>query len=90
MQKVSNSKAKKIFWFLVVATVLFWIPFTRRIVLFVLPLGKGVDDIVFWVLAGAVLILAYLRGQLYIPGFMQSWFYQNKSKKGNSKNETQN
>ncbi len=36
-------------WFLIALIVAFimWIPVTRQIVLFILPLGSGIDDLVF-------------------------------------------
>lgn len=40
---------------------LFWNPATRQIILFILPLGSGVDDLVFLILAVVTIIfgLAY-------------------------------
>jgi len=40
---------KTLKWFLIFVAVVFvmWNPITRQVVLFLLPLGSGVDDLVF-------------------------------------------
>lgn len=49
---------KKALVILAVLLVLFWNPRTRAILLFLLPLGSGVDDLVFLVLVAVVGVLA--------------------------------
>lgn len=45
----------------VILILLFWIPFTRKVILFLLPLGSGVDDLVFFVLLIVAAFLLMLR-----------------------------
>lgn len=60
----------------VILILLFWFPFSRRVLLFLLPLGSGIDDLVFFVLliAAAVLIMiraAPVRNKLHA---LAKWF----------------
>ena len=60
----------------VILILLFWFPFSRRVILFLLPLGSGIDDLVFFVLliAAAVLIMiraAPVRNKLHA---LAKWF----------------
>jgi len=46
--------------------LLFWMPFTRNIILFILPLGSGIDDliaIVLLVFGGFLLLLRFIAGR---------------------------
>lgn len=43
--------------FLIVLGLVFWFPLTRGLVLFLLPLGSGVDDLIFVIAMGAGLSL---------------------------------
>lgn len=45
----------------VILILLFWIPFTRKIFLFLLPLGSGIDDLVFFVLLIIACVLLMMR-----------------------------
>jgi len=49
---------KKALVALVVLLILFWNPRTRAVLLFLLPLGSGVDDLVFLVLVALVGVFA--------------------------------
>ena len=51
MFKQRYEKYKARFWILLALTFLFWNPYTRQVILFLLPLGSGVDDVIFWFLA---------------------------------------
>lgn len=59
MKKVSNwGKA------LIAMLILLWLfifPPTRQIILFILPLGSGIDDLIFFVLLFAALILILFK-----------------------------
>ena len=46
---------------LVIAALLFGNPMTRSIILWILPLGSGIDDLIFL----ALLILAVVAGLVY-------------------------
>lgn len=41
--------------------LLFWIPVTRSAILFVLPLGSGLDDLIFFVLLIIACVLLMMR-----------------------------
>lgn len=41
--------------------VMFWIPFTRSVILFILPLGSGIDDLIFLGCLGFGVIMAVFR-----------------------------
>lgn len=41
--------------------LLFWIPVTRSAILFVLPLGSGLDDLIFFVLLILACVLLMMR-----------------------------
>lgn len=55
---------KRLGWAAVVIALLLFIPYTRRAVLVILPLGKGVDDVLF--LAAAIAALIIFGGRWYI------------------------
>ena len=50
MLKERYKKHRGILGILTLLVLLFWNPFTRQIILFLLPLGSGVDDLVFYIL----------------------------------------
>lgn len=54
-----------------VVLALLWHPFTRRIVLVILPLGRGVDDLLFWMLLVAFALMAFVKGWVSIPKIKQ-------------------
>jgi hypothetical protein len=56
---------KKALVVLAVLLLLFWNPRTRAFLLFLLPLGSGVDDLVFLVLLAVVGVLALV---IYVKG----------------------
>lgn len=47
--------------------ILLWHPVTRRIIIFILPLGRGVDDIVMWCLIVIFIIVAFVKGWVNLP-----------------------
>lgn len=55
----------KDWWKLVAALLgiafLFWNPITRRIIIFILPLGRGIDDMIVWLALIGVGIVLFVR-----------------------------
>lgn len=51
----------------------FWHPLLRQVVLFILPLGSGFDDFVFF----ALLVFAVIGGVLYVTNG-KFWIFENK------------
>ena len=41
--------------------ILFFIPFTRSVILFILPLGSGIDDLIFFALLFVAFILLLMK-----------------------------
>ena len=58
---MKTDKLKKWLIGIAIAVLLLWNPATRSVILFILPLGSGVDDLVFFgvLLAGGVLGTIY-------------------------------
>lgn len=55
--------------------LLMLIPFTRAALLFILPLGSGIDDLIFFILL--ILLAIVLLMKILMPGFLQKiakWF----------------
>lgn len=50
-----------------ITALLLFVPLTRMAILFILPLGKGVDDLAFLILLGVFLIVAFYKGWIRIP-----------------------
>jgi len=51
---------------LLVIGFLFWIPFTRAAILYILPLGSGLDDIIFigaLAIGGILLVIRAIAGK---------------------------
>ena len=46
---------------------LLWHPVTRRIIIIILPLGRGIDDLIFWILLIILGFLAFVKGWISIP-----------------------
>ena len=57
----------KILIFVGVLAFLLWHPVTRRVIVFILPLGKGVDDLIFWALLIVFVLIAFIKGWVNIP-----------------------
>jgi hypothetical protein len=55
--------------------LLLWHPFTRSIIFTILPLGRGIDDIAFWVVAVLFLFVAFLKGWINMPKIKR--FFEN-------------
>lgn len=64
-----------------VGVILLWHPVTRRIVFVILPLGRGVDDLLFWLLLAAFCMLVFVKGWISIPKIKQ--FFINLEKEEN-------
>lgn len=47
-----------------IIAILFWNPFSRSVILFILPLGSGIDDLVFI----AALVVAAVFGVFHLNG----------------------
>lgn len=55
--------------------LLMLIPFTRAAVLFILPLGSGIDDLIFFILLFLLAVILLMK--ILMPGFLQKivkWF----------------
>lgn len=55
--------------------LLMLIPFTRAVLLFILPLGSGIDDLIFFILLFLLAIILLMK--ILMPGFLQKivkWF----------------
>ena len=55
--------------------LLMLIPFTRSALLFILPLGSGIDDLIFFILLFLLAIILLMK--ILMPGFLQKivkWF----------------
>jgi hypothetical protein len=50
-------------WFLIALTVSFvmWDPVTRQVALFILPLGSGIDDLIFIIALVVTLVIWVIR-----------------------------
>lgn len=51
-------------------------PFTRQLILFILPLGSGIDDLIFFILLFVTLVVFLIRGaQLEkVKAWLINWF----------------
>lgn len=58
---------------LVIVAVLFWIPHTRRVLVWLLPLGKGIDDLVVFAALG---IAGTIYGRRKISNLRESSAWQ--------------
>lgn len=55
--------------------LLMLIPFTRAALLFILPLGSGIDDLIFFILLFLLAVILLMK--ILMPGFLQKivkWF----------------
>jgi hypothetical protein len=57
-----TSKQKNIVLIVAGVAIAFWLPFTRRIILFILPLGTGIDDLVVWVCIIGLAVYGIAKG----------------------------
>ena len=48
-------------WLTLIAIFLFWFPLSRSAILWILPLGSGVDDLIFLVLLFIAFVLLLIR-----------------------------
>lgn len=48
---------------------LFWNPMTRTVILWILPLGSGIDDLIVVSALVVVLFLSFVKGWISIPQF---------------------
>jgi hypothetical protein len=63
---------KKVTGSLVVILILLWIPLTRYAIFWLLPVGSGIDDLIFVGICIVVFILAFTRGWVQLPKFFKS------------------
>lgn len=66
----------KIMVALVVGLVLLRVPIVRRVVIFILPLGRNIDDVLFWIFFFSIIVVAFVRGWVAIP----AWFSRDNDK----------
>lgn len=61
---------------LCVALLLMLIPFTRSIIVFILPLGSGMDDLLFFILLFAAVVVFLIRGARLdkVKEWLINWF----------------
>ena len=55
--------------------LLMLVPFTRAALLFILPLGSGIDDLIFFILLFLLAVILLMK--ILMPGFLQKivkWF----------------
>lgn len=63
---------KKVVVPLIIMLILLWIPPTRYAIFWLLPVGSGIDDLIFIVIGVAVFILAFVRGWVQLPKIFRS------------------
>lgn len=56
---------------LAVVAFLFWNPATRAIILWILPLGSGIDDLIVIASLILILVLAFVRGWISLPQWLK-------------------
>lgn len=66
------TKFKRVTGLLIVVLVLLWMPPTRYAIFWLLPVGSGIDDLIFVVVCVAVFILAFVKGWVQLPEFFRS------------------
>lgn len=59
MQRMTNWA--KLFALMAAVLILLWIPFTRQLIVLILPLGSGIDDLVFFAVLAIVGALLLIR-----------------------------
>lgn len=60
----------KVFIVTLILAVLMAHPLTRRIALIILPLGRGFDDILFWIFFVIFILVAFVKGWVSLPKFI--------------------
>lgn len=66
------STHKKVLFALSVLLLLLWIPPTRYVIFWLLPVGSGIDDLIFVIICIAVFILAFVKGWVQLPKFFRN------------------
>lgn len=56
---------------LVLVVVLFRVPFTLRLIVFLLPLGSGFDDLIEIVALVALVVLLFVKGWISVPTWLR-------------------
>lgn len=59
MQRMTNWA--KLFALMAAVLILLWIPFTRQLIVLILPLGSGIDDLAFFAVLAIVGALLLIR-----------------------------
>lgn len=65
-------KWKKVLLALTIVLALLWIPPTRYMIFWLLPIGSGIDDLIFIIVAIVIFIIAFVRGWIQIPKFFKT------------------
>ncbi len=65
------TKWKKFFLVLIIILLSLWFPVTRYIIFWLLPVGSGIDDLVFIIVLVATLFVAFVKGWISLPNFMK-------------------
>ncbi len=55
----------------IVLAFLFWNPITRRAILWLLPLGSGIDDLIVILCLVVAIVVAFVRGWVAIPSLFR-------------------
>ncbi len=71
----------KVVFGLLFMAFLWWHPASRQILWFILPLGSGMDDLIFLLLSGAAAAIAFVNGWVSIPKVLK-WLFQNNKGEG--------
>ncbi len=65
------TKQRKVFLILTITVILLWIPFTRYAIFWLLPVGSGIDDLIFVIVLIATLFVAFVKGWISLPSFIK-------------------
>lgn len=57
----------KIIIVLSILLFLIWHPFTRKVIFIILPLGKGWDDLLFWIVLVILIFISFVKGWVKLP-----------------------
>lgn len=60
-------KSARLIAFLLICAWLLWNPLTRQIIVIVLPLGSGIDDLIIVVLVILAVVIGFVQGWVNIP-----------------------
>ena len=66
----------KIIWGLLIAALLLVTPFTRQIILIILPLGSGIDDLLFFVFLTLALLVFLIKANAGLLHKIREWIHK--------------